>query len=336
MNIQEIRQSARDKLKGYCRVCPECNGRACAGEMPGMGGVGTGTGFKHNVESLAAVKINLRTLHGAKTQATSFKLFGRELAAPILAAPITGVTFNIGGALSEEEWAEVVVQGSLAAGMMAMTGDGPNPVMFRSGLEAIQRASGLGIPVIKPREQDEVYRYMAMAEEAGAVAIGMDVDAAGILPMALAGQPVGPKTLSELQAIVAHTSLPFIVKGIMTAAEAEIAVEAGAAAIVVSNHGGRVIDHTPGTAEVLPEIAAKVKGRLAIFVDGGVRTGLDVLKMLALGADAVLIGRPLLIAAAGGGQEGVALIMQTLEKELKHAMLMTGCANLSHLRDAIR
>ena len=81
----------------------------------------------------------------------------------------------------------------------------------------------------------------------------------------------------------------------MTPDEAEIAVEVNAAAIVVSNHGGRVLDHTPGAADVLPEIAGRVKGKITILADGGVRTGADVLKLLALGADAVLIGRPLVI-----------------------------------------
>lgn len=298
-----------------------------------MGGIGTGAAFKHNLEALAALRVNLRTLHAAKIESidTCLTLFNRELSAPLLAAPITGMAFNVGGVLSEQEWAEAVVQGALASGMLALTGDGPNPVMYRSGLDVIRHNGGLGIPVVKPRKQEEVYKYLAMAEEAGAVAIGMDVDAAGIIPMALAGQPVGPKTKSELKEIIAHTSLPFIVKGIMTADEAEIAAEAGAVAIVVSNHGGRVLDHTPGTAEVLAGISARVHDQLVVLVDGGVRHGLDVMKMLALGADAVLIGRPLVIGAAGAGPEGVSLVLDTMAKELKEAMLMTGCTTLSDI-----
>lgn len=331
MNMQMVREVAREKLKGYCRVCRECNGRACAGEMPGMGGVGTGSAFENNYDALAALRINLRTLHSAKEPNTQTSMFGHVLSAPILAAPMTGISMNAGGIMSEQEWSEAVVQGSLKAGMLAMVGDGPNPQMFASGLEAIKKAGGQGIPFIKPRNNEEVFRYIAMAEEAGAQAIGMDVDAAGIIPMTLAGQPVGPKTKDDLKKIISRTSLPFIVKGVMTSDEAEIAAEAGAAAVVVSNHGGRVLDYTPGTAEVLQEIAASVKDRVTILVDGGVRTGIDVLKMMALGADGVLVGRPLLMAAAGAGEEGISLVLETMAKELKQAMILTGCAKLEDI-----
>lgn len=121
----------------------------------------------------------------------------------------------------------------------------------------------------------------------------------------------------------------------MTPEEAEIALAAGAAAIVVSNHGGRVLDHTPGAAEVLPAIAARVKGRLLIFADGGVRSGSDVLKLLALGADAVLVGRPLVIGVMGGGREGVAFLLNKLKSELIQAMLLTGTADVKSVPRAI-
>lgn len=110
--------------------------------------------------------------------------------------------------------------------------------------------------------------------------------------------------------------IPLIVKGVLTVEGARKCVEAGADAIVVSNHGGRVLDDALSTIEVLPEIAAAVKGQITILVDGGFRTGLDVFKALALGADGVLIGRPLALAAVGGGKEGVRL---TLDKILQRA-----------------
>ena len=103
----------------------------------------------------------------------------------------------------------------------------------------------------------------------------------------------------------------------------------GADAIVVSNHGGRVLDYTPGTADVLREIVDAVKGDIIILVDGGIRTGYDVLKMLALGAEGVLIGRDIIRAAVGGGAEGVRLQMEFLQETLSKAMLMTGCSDLS-------
>ena len=331
MEMKTVRQTAREKLKGFCRVCPECNGKACAGEVPGMGGLGTAASFKSNVQALAEFRLNMRTIHSAKNPDTSYKFFGKELSTPILGAPITGNTYNMGGALNEEEWAEAIIQGCLTAGTLGCTGDGADPAMYNSGVNAIAKAQGSGIPFIKPREQEDVFNYLRRAEEAGVLAVGMDIDGAGLVTMALKGQPVGPKTKDEMKAIIASTSLPFIVKGIMTVDEAEMALEMGAAAIVVSNHGGRVLDHTPGTAETLSEIAALIDGRIPVMVDGGVRSGTDVLKMLALGADMVLIGRPLIIAAYGGGAEGISLAINTMTNELKQAMILTGCPTLKDI-----
>jgi isopentenyl diphosphate isomerase/L-lactate dehydrogenase-like FMN-dependent dehydrogenase len=126
-----------------------------------------------------------------------------------------------------------------------------------------------------------------------------------------------------------------MIKGIMTVDEAQMAIDAGAAAIVVSNHGGRVLDHTPGTAAVLPKIASKVKGKIIILADGGIRNGYDVLKMLALGADAVMIGRPIIRGAVGGGKEGVALVLNMMRKQLAEAMVMTGQASVLKIDSSV-
>ena len=125
--------------------------------------------------------------------------------------------------------------------------------------------------------------------------------------------------------------MQFILKGIMTPVEAQIAIDAGASAIVVSNHGGRVLDHTPGTTEVLPGIVEAVNSSIPVLVDGGIRSGADVFKMLALGATAVMIGRPFAIAAIGGGAEAVSKKLQTLQSELKQVMVMTGAPDLSSI-----
>jgi 4-hydroxymandelate oxidase len=111
----------------------------------------------------------------------------------------------------------------------------------------------------------------------------------------------------------------------MTPDEALQAAEAGAAGVVVSNHGGRVLEGSAGTAEVLPAVAGALKGKIALMVDGGVRSGVDALKMLALGAEAVLIGRPLAVAAIGGAQEGVKKYLTRIRFELIQAMILTGC-----------
>jgi isopentenyl diphosphate isomerase/L-lactate dehydrogenase-like FMN-dependent dehydrogenase len=167
------------------------------------------------------------------------------------------------------------------------------------------------------------------AADAGAPAFGMDIDAAALINMTNAGQPVGPKSEGELAAIKKNTSIPFIVKGIMTSDDAEACARAGVDAIVVSNHGGRALDHVPGTAEVLQEIAQAVGGKIIVLVDGGIRTGADVLKMLALGANAVLVGRPLATGAVGGHAEGVELLLKKFAAELRAAMVLTGTADVA-------
>ena len=335
MDRNTMRATAREQLKGFCRVCPVCDGRACAGEVPGMGGVGTAGAFKANMDALARVKLNLRTIHAVKEPDMSLTLWGRTLAMPILVAPITGSSYNMGGKMTEEDFIAEMVAGALQAGTLCMTGDGADPTMFGSGIKAGKANNGASIAIIKPRTQDMIKDHLRTAEEAGLLATGMDVDGAGLVTMAMKGQPVGPKTPAELREVIGATRLPFIVKGVMTVDEAEAAVAAGAAAIVVSNHGGRVLDFTPGAAEVLPAIAARVKGKAIIFADGGVRSGADVLKLLALGADAVLVGRPMVVAAFGGGREGVALVLNQLKNELLQAMLLTGTADVKQVSASI-
>lgn len=335
MSMQEIRKNAKEKLKGFCRVCSVCDGKVCAGEVPGMGGLSTGTSFKANLEALAKVKLKMKTIHGAKDPSTKTSLFGQEFATPIQGAPMTGTTYNMGGAVSEEDFISYVVEGSLKAGSIGWTGDGADPTMYDSGLKAVKVAAGKAIPIIKPRAQEEIIKRIKAAEEAGALAVGVDIDGAGLVTMALKGQPVGPKTFEELKEIVSSTKLPFILKGIMTVEEAKLAVEIGAAAIVVSNHGGRVLDHTHGAAQVLSTIADAVKGKVIIFADGGVRTGSDVLKLLALGADGVLVGRPLITGAFGGAVEGVEEVIKTLTKELYQAMILTGCNSIADINSNI-
>lgn len=123
---------------------------------------------------------------------------------------------------------------------------------------------------------------MDLVKASGALAVAMDVDAAGLPFLKKFVPPAGSKSVEEMKEIIALTDVPFIVKGIMSVKGAVKAAQAGAAAIVVSNHGGRVLDQSPATAEVLPEIAAAVGGKVKIFVDGGIRTGVDVFKALAL------------------------------------------------------
>ena len=331
MDWKELRQIARGNLKGFCRVCPVCDGRACSGEVPGMGGIGTGSAFRANLQALEKHRVNLRTLHDSKESDTGTEIFGHRISFPILAAPLTGASYNMGGKLTEREFIGAVIKGSRMAGTIGMSGDGADPGFFDSGLEAISEEQGHGIAFIKPRANQEVIDRIKRVEEAGAPAVGVDVCGAGLIMMAMRGQPVSPKTEGELRELISATRLPFIVKGIMTVDEAVIAARVGAAAIVVSNHGGRILDHAPGAAEVLSTIAAELKGAVTILADGGVRTGVDALKLLALGADAVLVGRPMVWGAFGAGAEGVKLVLEKMGSELKQAMLLTGCSNIKEI-----
>ncbi|MGE5587596.1 MAG: alpha-hydroxy-acid oxidizing protein [Clostridia bacterium] len=323
-DLTEVRRRAKERMGGICRVCRVCDGRVCAGEVPGMGGIGTGAGFIRNADALAEIKLNMRVLHDAGEPELGTTLFGLPLEMPVLGAAVAGVKVNFRELMSEADLARAMVFGCLDAGVISMTGDGGHPEVFASGIGAVREAGGRGIPVIKPGPNADIIRKFKAAEAAGAPAVGIDVDAAGLVNMRLLGAPVGPKSPEDIRELVESTSLPLILKGIMTPDEAELAAECKAAAIVVSNHGGRALDHTPGVAEVLPGIARAVKGRIIILADGAVRTGVDVLKYLALGADAVLVGRPLAVGAFGAGRAGVARMLAAIRDELRVAMILTG------------
>ncbi len=330
MNIKQLRQQARERMNGVCRVCPVCDGRACAGELPGMGGIRSGASFMANVEALSQVKLKMRVLHGAASPGTACDLLGFSLAMPVLVAPMAGAQFNMGGFFTEERFAEIAVAGARDAGIVACTGDGTDEA-FQCGLAAVARAGGWGIPVVKPWSGDFFFARMDQAAEAGCRAVGMDIDTAAFTALGKSRRPVSPKTPEELRAIVdgAHSrGLKFLLKGVMSPEDARIAEDAGCDALVVSNHGGRVWEALPGTACVLPEVARSVS-RLPVLADGGVRSGADVLKMLALGASAVLVGRPCAIASVGGEEEGLVLWLKRLRRQLVESLILAGLADVS-------
>lgn len=327
--MDEVLQRARERMKTVCRMCKVCGERDCVSGVPGMGGAGGGGGFKANRQALNDLAINMRLIHEVTDPEMSFDFFGETLSIPVLAAPVAGVKINMGGAIAEDEYINSVMDGCRTFGTMAACGDGvPDPI-YQAGLAAVKKQGGRGWPVFKPWDDEELFRKLGEAEDAGAKVIGMDIDAVGLVTPRLMGRPIYPKSMAKLREIFASFSqFKFVLKGIMGVADALDAVEAGAAGIVVSNHGGRALDNTPGTAAVLPAIAEAIKGRLMVMVDGGVRSGADVLKMLALGADAVLIGRPVAFAAIGGGAEGVAKYFEQIKGELMSAMILTGCQDL--------
>jgi 4-hydroxymandelate oxidase len=333
--MQQIYKNAKALMKGYCRVCKECDGVACAGEVPGMGGLGTASSFKSNINALKKINFNMRLIHDVKEPDTSTVILGEKLSLPLFAAPIGGVSFNMGGGISEEEYIRAVLLGCREKGIMGCTGDGVPEFIIETGLNEIKHADGHGIPFIKPWEDKELFEKFGKVKSSDVAIMGMDIDAAGLITLKKMGRPVSPRSVKELGLIIKKAPAKFILKGIMTVEDALLAVDAGADAIVVSNHGGRVLEYTPGTATVLPAISDAVRGKIAVLVDGGVRTGGDILKLLALGADGVMIGRPFCVAAVGGLQGGVESYIDRIRTELEQAMVLTGVATVGDVSKRI-
>jgi isopentenyl diphosphate isomerase/L-lactate dehydrogenase-like FMN-dependent dehydrogenase len=257
---------------------------------------------------------------------TSTVIFGQKLALPAMAAPIGGPGGNFQELLPDADYFERVIAGCVDAGTMGAIGDGEQDSMalVKGRYEVIKRYQGKAIAGIKPRPQQSLLQLVRLAEEAGAFMITIDTDAAGRYGRSNPEIALETKPVAKLREIVRATKIPVVIKGVMAPDQALLAGEAGAAGICVSNHGGRILDHTPGTAEVLPAIVEKVKGKMVILVDGSVAYGDDVLKYVALGADAVLVGRHIIRAAYGAGRPGVALLMKTMRDELEATMVLTG------------
>ena len=338
MTYQEILENARPCIGKYCKVCPVCNGRACKNQVPGPGAKGVGDTAIRNYDKWQEIRVQMDTLCANEPVDTSLELFGKTFKYPIFAGPVGAVNLHYGDKYNDESYNEVLVSACAEAGIAAFTGDGTNPAVMAGAAAAVKKAGGLGIPTVKPWNLATIDEKLALVKEAGAFAVAMDVDAAGLPFLKNMTPPAGRKSVEELRAIVESCGeVPFIVKGIMTVRGAMKAKEAGASAIVVSNHGGRVQDQCAATAEVLEEIVKAVDGSMKIFVDGGLRSGTDVFKALALGADAVIIARPYVTAVYGGGAEGVSAYTEKLGAELADTMSMCGASSLKEItRDMVR
>lgn len=336
--MQEIWKNARERVKAKCRVCPICDGRACAGDVPGMGGIGTGASFMNNVKAFAALRLNMRVLHKANDPDTGVELWGKKLSMPVFVAPVGSVAANLGSGMADKDYLTALIKGCREAGTLASVGDLPALENFMVSMSALGERAGMVVPFIKPWPLAEVEKRLDLAQKHGCEICGMDVDAAGLTILRRAAAPVATKAPAELEKVIklAHArGFKFIVKGIMTADEALIAVRCGADAVLVSNHGGRVLDSSPGTAEVLPAIAEAVGGQTVIMLDGGIRSGADVLKALALGAQITLICRPALIAVHGDEEKGVATYLAMIRDQLSQAMRLTGCADLASITPGV-
>ena len=331
MTYQEVLEQARGCVGPYCKSCPVCNGLACRNTIPGPGAKGIGTGFIRNYQKWQELCVNMDTICENQTADTSLTVFGKTVDIPVFAAPVGAMQLHYGDKYDDLAYNDILVSACAAAGIAAFTGDGTNPAVMEGAASALKKNGGCGVPTIKPWNMELIREKMELVKAADPFAIAMDIDAAGLPFLQNMNPPAGSKTVEQLKQIVAWAEKPFILKGIMTVAGARKALEAGAQGIVVSNHGGRVLDQCPSTAEVLPAIADAVGGKLTIFVDGGIRTGMDVFKALALGADAVLIGRPFVNMVYGGGAEGVKVFVDKLKAELADTMAMCGAHSLSEI-----
>lgn len=331
MTYQEILDRSREQIGPYCKSCKICNGLACKNTIPGPGAKGLGTGFIRNYQKWQELCVNMDTICENGSADTTFDFFGHRLVLPVMAGPVGAMQLHYGDRYNDMEYNDLLVSACAKAGILAFTGDGTNPAVMEGASKAIAANHGAGVTTVKPWNKEEVFRKLDMAKASGAWAIAMDIDAAGLPFLKNLTPPAGSKTVEELKEIADYAQVPFILKGIMTVRGAEKAVKAGAKAIVVSNHGGRVLDQCPATVEVLPEIVEAVGKDVMVLVDGGIRTGTDVFKALALGAKGVLIARPFVNMVYGGGLEGPAALVAKLKAELEDTMLMCGAHSLAEI-----
>lgn len=328
MTYEELARAARGKMGPVCKACPVCNGRACGNHIPGPGAKGTGTVAMRNFEAWKRWRLAMDTIFEQRgNPSTETTVFGRTLSLPVMVAPLGDVRRHYGDVYDDLTYNEMVLTAARDAGTLGWTGDGLNADVHVHACELISRLGGAGVTTIKPWDMDTFMTKLQAALAVKPFAVACDIDGAG-LPF-LKGQepPAGPKSIEQLARIVdaCHAGgCRFVLKGILTVRGARKAAEAGVDGIVVSNHGGRVLDGVCATAEVLPQIAQAVGDDLTVFVDGGIRSGTDVFRALALGARAVLVCRPVAVAAYGGGAAGVTDLLGQLRGELADAMAMCG------------
>lgn len=326
------------------------------------GGAADETTIGWNREAFARLKLAPRVLTAFEGGGTGLTLFGQHFEHPILLAPAAHHAL----AAPEGELATVVGAGGARAGMVVST---ESDFTLEEIAQAARQSSRppLWFQLYIQHDRGFTAELVKRAEAAGYGALVVTVDApihslrnreqrAGYKPTKLSQHPnlrglhtshVAEAALGEslmfrgfldvaarwadIAWLRSLTSLPILLKGILNPEDAETAIRHGVDGIIVSNHGGRVLDTVPASIEALPGIARRVAGRVPVLMDGGIRRGTDVLKALALGASAVLVGRPYLYGLAVAGPAGVAHVLHLLRCELEIAMVLTGCATLREI-----
>ena len=331
MDYNEVLQRARERIGPKCKVCPECNGLGCGNTMPGPGSKAPGNGANDNWRAWRRWSLNMDTIAPNTPVDTSLALLGRTFSLPVIAAPIGSLRAQFNPGDDIRDYNACAAAAAAQTGIATSFGDGLDARVFPHGCALSKQYGGIVLPVINPLSMDTIRANLDLANATQPFAVSVVIDSAGLPHLKAASPDAGSKTVAELRELCDYAQAPMILKGIMTVKGAEKALEAGAAGIVVSNHGGRVLDQCPATAEVLPAIVDAVGGKMKVFVDGGIRSGMDVFKALALGADAVLIARPFVTMVYGGGQEGVQAYVDKLQAELADTMAMCGAHSLADI-----
>jgi len=316
-----------------------------------------------NTAGWQRLKLYYRVLAGVGDRQMNTTVLGRDISMPIAVAP---TAFH---KLASAEGEIAAARAAKAAGTLFILSSLSNTAMEQALAEA---GSPRWFQLYIYKDRTITAELVKRAETAGAEAIVLTVDAPGLgtrerdmrnrftLPEGLAvenlsslGKGKVPEVrgsglaayvrdnfksdlgFEDLDWLCRCTNLPVVVKGVCRSEDARQIAHHGAKAIVVSNHGGRQLDTAPGTSEVLPHIADAVGDRCEIYVDGGIRRGSDVLKAIALGARAVLIGRPILWGLSVAGEQGARHVLEILRRELDEAMLLCGCSTLKHINRSL-
>ena len=293
-----------------------------------MGAAESGATLRRNQRALGRFLFRQKIFHDITDPATSIELFGRKLPMPAAIAPIG--SFSLIGDDAERQVAEAAGR----AGVMMFVSHAAKPSV-REWSQATK--APLVFMGYLSRGRDAVLDQARQAEELGFAAVGITMDV--VQPVKLGDQvPLSTKdgkprrgqtaSLKDIEWLKQRVSLPVVIKGIMGADDARVAVEAGANALVVSNHGGRILDFNRAAVEALPEVLDAVGKKVPVLLDSGIRTGGDVVKAVALGAKAVLVGRPIGWGVGAAGVDGVVRVIDLLSEEMRRVLIMTGTSSI--------
>lgn len=263
----------------------------------------------------------------AVTPSTQVELFGHSFQTPVMMAALSHLD------RVREKGMVLIGEGARAAGSLMWCGMGDE-----DELEEILATGAKTVKIVKPyADRALVYQKIAHAQACGALAVGMDIDhqfSGKGTPDVVQGQAMSPVTTEELAAFIRATSLPFVVKGVLSVQDARKCEQAGAAGIVLSHHNG-LVPYSAPPLRVLPEIKEAVGGKLRILIDCGIESGADVFKALALGADAVSVGKPMMAALAEQGAAGVTAKIRDLTEELAGIMARTASARVEEIDPSV-